>query len=125
MKQEKSRHFLTDEDLKQFIDYILEIHFDLSNRLLVLNSLLLIKLLSSYSQKGLLAFIELFIQLLNSNEFSEDVKLDNRIKSYLCEIIANVIEKHDIKANLLLILEENLLRLVLTKPIFLMYSALE
>jgi len=85
----------------------------------------MIKLLSSYSQKSLVVFVELFIQLLNNNEFSKDMKLENRIKSYVCEIIANIIDKFDVKANLLVLLEENLLRLILTKPVFLMYSALE
>ena len=71
------------------------------------------------------AFIEFFIENLNLNDLTKDSRIENRVKSYLCEIIGNTLEKYDLKTNLMINLEDLLLKLTLTKPNFVMFSALE
>lgn len=83
------------------------------------------KLISTIKHKSLFAFIEFFIENLNLNDLTKDSRIENRVKSYLCEIIGNTLEKYDLKTNLMINLEDLLLKLTLTKPNFVMFSALE
>ena len=125
MKQEKAHFWLSDEDFKEIIEFLLENYLDVDNDILVLNALLLIKLFSNYKQKSMFSYIEVFIQHLNMSDPNKDIRIENRIKSYLCEIIGNILENYDLKTNSMVNLEDLLLRLTLTKPNFLMFSALE
>ena len=110
-----------------FENYIVDVNLNEANDNVLkkfIEALSLINIISAFNHTCLDTYLEVLSDYLNIG-IQNKIILDNRVKQIICLILKNVFDHTDYKNVYFINLEKYLLFIIITKPNFVMISALE